>query len=72
MGNHQVKLGTLDVDATKKVMAHHSANGRVAICRHQLEDDAGTISNVIFVPAERRLVFCNGRPCEGAYMTRAL
>ena len=64
--------GALDVDATKKVMAHHNANGRAAICRHQLEDDAGTISNVIFSPVERRLVFCNGRPCEGAYMTRAL
>jgi len=64
--------GALDVDAAKKVMAHHNANGRAAICRHQLDDDAGTISNAIFIPAERRLVFCNGRPCEGGYVTRAL
>ena len=63
---------TLDVDATKKVMAHHGANGRVAICRHQLDEDAGTISNTVFMPAERKLLFCNGWPCEGAYMTCAL
>jgi len=29
---------------------------RVAICRHQLDDNAGTISNTVFMPAERKLL----------------
>ena len=43
-----------------------------AQCRHHLEDDAGTIPNTVFIPAERKLLFCNGRPSESAYVTCAL
>jgi hypothetical protein len=53
------------------LMAQHK-NGSVAICRHDTSDDTGTISNAIFLPTERRLLFCNGRPCEGEYASYVL
>lgn len=63
--------GSLSGDKARRIMASH-ADGEAAICRHELSDAGGTISNVIFFPAERRLLFCNGRPCEGGYARYSL
>ena len=63
--------GTLDVETTRQLMAQHK-NGSVAICRHDTSDDTSTISNAIFLPAERKLLFCNSRPCGGSYVTYTL
>jgi len=63
--------GTLDVETTQQLMARHK-NGSVAICRHDTGDDTSTISNAIFLPAERKLLFCNDRPCGGSYATYTL
>ena len=55
--------GSLSGDRAREIMASH-ADGEAALCRHELRDDCGTISTAIFLPAERSLLFCNGRPCE--------
>ena len=60
------RRGALDVETAQQLMAQHK-NGSVAICRHDTSDDTSTISNAIFLPTERKLLFCNGRPCEGEY-----
>jgi predicted choloylglycine hydrolase len=63
--------GRLDVDQTRRIMASH-ADGEAAICRHDAGDASGTISSVIFLPAERSLMFCDGRPCEAGFTRHAL
>ncbi len=63
--------GRLDAGSAALIMAAH-ADGRAAICRHAPEGGSGTISAVVFFPAERRLRLCAGRPCEGAYTQHSL
>lgn len=61
--------GNLNSDRARQIMASH---GEVAICRHQSFGSSGTISNVLFFPAERSLLYCNGRPCESPYVRYSL
>lgn len=63
--------GAMDVGRAKTLMAKH-AGATAAICRHDSIDDTSTISNAIFLPAERKLLFCHGRPCEGTYQAYSL
>lgn len=63
--------GELDVEYAKVLMARHADPGP-AICRHRVGEDAATISNVIFLPAERRLLFCHGTPCQSSYEAYSL
>jgi len=63
--------GALDVEYAKALMARHADPGP-AICRHRAGEDAATISNVIFLPAERQLLFCHGTPCRSAYEAYSL
>jgi hypothetical protein len=63
--------GRLAADQARRIMASH-ADGQAAICRHDLEDASGTISSAIFLPAERSLLFCSGRPCESGYTRHSL
>jgi isopenicillin-N N-acyltransferase-like protein len=58
--------GCLDIDQARRIMASH-VDDRAAICRHDLDDASGTISSAIFLPAERSLLFCSGRPCESGH-----
>jgi isopenicillin-N N-acyltransferase-like protein len=58
--------GRMDVERAKAVMARH-ANGSTAICRHDANEVWATISNVIFLPSEHKIFFCNGRPCASTY-----
>jgi hypothetical protein len=63
--------GGLDVEYARKLMASHANHG-AAICRHQVPEDSGTISNVIFLPAQRQLLVCAGYPCQGVYTAHSL
>ncbi len=62
----QAAHGALDVEQAKTLMSRHS-DPDPAICRHQAAKDSGTISNVIYLPGERRYLFCDGHPCQGAH-----
>jgi predicted choloylglycine hydrolase len=63
--------GRLDADRARQIMASHS-NGGAAMCRHATEEASGTISTVIFFPAERSLLFSHGRPCEADFTRHAI
>ncbi len=63
--------GRIDGDEAIRIMSHH-ADGAGGICRHDTGNGGATISNAIFFPAERSLLFCNGRPCEGGYTRHSL
>jgi len=63
--------GGLDVEYARKLMASHANHG-AAICRHQVSEDSGTISNVILLPADRELFFCNGYPCQSVHAAHSL
>ncbi len=63
--------GRLNADQARRIMASH-ADGDAAICRHALEGNSGTISTVVFFPAEGSLLFCSGRPCESDYTRHSL
>jgi predicted choloylglycine hydrolase len=62
-----VSFGRIDVPFARRLMAFH--DGAVgSICRHPEENSrAGTLSASIFLPAERRILYCHGLPCQGAY-----
>jgi len=61
--------GTIDVTYAKRIAAHHDGT---ALCRHRPLNDSDTISAAIYLPAQRRLLFCNGWPCQGSYETYRL
>lgn len=60
-------LGRIDVPLAKRLMATH--DGPLAsICRHPTAgSDSATISTNIFVPAQRRMLFSHGLPCQVRY-----
>lgn len=59
--------GQLDVPLAQQLMAHHS-DSLSALCRHPRPgSETSTISAMIFLPAQRRLLFCHGQPCWGGY-----
>jgi isopenicillin-N N-acyltransferase-like protein len=60
------RWGRLDTGEAAQIMAAHD-DGEAALCRHDAGRANGTISSIIFLPAERSLLFCHGRPCEAAY-----
>ncbi len=67
----QAARGLLDAERAKALMARHADHGP-AICRHRGAEEVGTISTVIFLPAERRFLFCTGYPCQSAYTIHSL
>ena len=61
--------GKIGVELAQRLMAFHGGP-LDSICRHQqvfMGKETGTISTAIYLPAERKLLFRNGRPCEGEY-----
>jgi hypothetical protein len=57
-------LGHIDVPFAQRLMAAHD----VHICRHPTGDgDVATLSTSIFLPAQRKMLFCHGLPCQGGY-----
>jgi isopenicillin-N N-acyltransferase-like protein len=61
--------GEIGVELAKCLMASHGGP-LTSICRHQnvfMGKKTGTISTAIYLPVQRKLLFRNGRPCEGEY-----
>lgn len=70
-GELRGSYGEIGIELAQRLMASHGGP-LDSICRHQevfMEKKTGTISTAIYLPAERKLLFCNGRPCEGEYET---
>lgn len=61
--------GQINLTLAKQLMAGHG--GLLdAICRHpRPEAQISTISAMLFLPAQRQLLFCHGQPCQGNYET---
>jgi isopenicillin-N N-acyltransferase-like protein len=60
------RWGRLDAAEAAQIMAAHE-DGEAALCRRDAGRANGTISSTIFLPAERSLLFCHGRPCEASF-----
>lgn len=66
--------GKIDVALAKRLMAFH-AGSLTSICRHEetfMDKKVGTISGAIYLPLQRKLLFCNGHPCLERYQTFTL
>jgi predicted choloylglycine hydrolase len=61
--------GEVSVARTDALMARHHDRSGAAICRHEGAGSLSTISNVIFLPVERRMRFRGGEPCRSAHAT---
>ena len=59
--------GRIDVAGARQLMASH--DGPLAsLCRHPFpESTSSTISTTILLPAQRRIHFCHGQPCQASY-----
>lgn len=59
--------GRIDVATAQSLMAGH-ADFLASICCHpSAHSETSTISAAIFLPAQRRMLFCHGQPCRGTY-----
>lgn len=54
-------------DAVGQLLARHGDGPEPAFCRHGGDDLAATLSGAIWDTASRRLLFCAGPPCSGAW-----
>jgi len=63
----EAAFGDIDVSLARQLMAGH-AGPQAAICCHPREATGyRTISTSIFLPAEGRMLFCHGLPCQGRW-----
>ncbi len=59
--------GHIDVATAQHLMASHT-DSLASVCRHlSSHSDTSTISAALFLPAQRRMLFCHGQPCQGTY-----
>ncbi|MBE7556178.1 MAG: hypothetical protein HS126_34425 [Anaerolineales bacterium] len=59
--------GRIDLTLAKQLMAVHT-NGLGSLCCHPSPvSETATIAAMIFLPAQRRMLFCHGQPCQGEY-----
>ncbi|HSJ55476.1 MAG TPA: C45 family peptidase [Anaerolineae bacterium] len=63
----EVALGSIDIDLAQRLMAGHVGPLASICCHPKGEDGSRTISTSIFLPAERRMLFCHGLPCQGQF-----
>jgi predicted choloylglycine hydrolase len=64
--------GSIDLAFAQRLMATH-AGPLASICRHPMAGGDGvTVSASIFLPAQRKMLFCHGLPCQGHYDDFAL
>jgi isopenicillin-N N-acyltransferase-like protein len=64
LGDHRVTP-----DDLAALLARHADDDGPAFCRHGGADLAATIAGAIWDTGARRLVFCAGPPCSGAWRT---
>jgi hypothetical protein len=60
-------FGRIDVPFAQWLMAYHNGPLGSICCHPQAASRSTTISASIFLPAERRMLFCHGLPCQGTY-----
>jgi isopenicillin-N N-acyltransferase like protein len=59
--------GWVDVPFAQKLMASHDGPLSSLCCHPEASTRVTTISASIFLPAQRKLLFCHGLPCQGRY-----
>ncbi len=64
--------GGVDVPFAQRLMAYHDGPLSSLCCHPEASTHVTTISASIFLPAQRRLLFCHGLPCQGQYDEFAL
>jgi isopenicillin-N N-acyltransferase-like protein len=62
-----VSSGRIDVSFAQWLMALHNGPLGSICCHPEAASKATTISASIMLPAERRMLFCHGLPCQGIY-----
>ncbi|MCL4294615.1 MAG: hypothetical protein KJ077_02765 [Anaerolineae bacterium] len=61
--------GRIDLTLAQQLMAAH-AGGLGSLCCHPTPaSETATIAAMIFLPVQRRMLFCHGQPCQGEYHT---
>jgi isopenicillin-N N-acyltransferase-like protein len=64
--------GGVDVPFAQQLMASHDGPLSSLCCHPEADTHVTTISASIFLPAQRKLLFCHGLPCQGHYDEYAL
>jgi isopenicillin-N N-acyltransferase-like protein len=59
--------GGVDVPFAQQLMASHNGPLSSLCCHPEANTHVTTISASIFLPAQRKLLFCHGLPCQGRY-----
>jgi isopenicillin-N N-acyltransferase-like protein len=60
-------FGRIDVPFAQRLMAFHNGPLGSICCHPEAASRATTISASIMLPAEGRMLFCHGLPCQGVY-----
>jgi len=60
-------FGQIDTRFAQYLMATHNGPLGSLCCHPEADSQMNTISASIFLPAQRRLLFCHGLPCQGQY-----
>jgi len=63
----QETLGRVDVPFAQRLAATHDGSLSSICCHSTTKSQAVTISASIFLPRERKVLFCHGLPCQGYY-----
>jgi hypothetical protein len=64
--------GRIDESFAQWLMAFHDGSLGSICCHPEAASRATTISASIFLPIERRMLFCHGLPCQGSYQNLAV
>ncbi|MBN1139759.1 MAG: hypothetical protein JXM73_24520 [Anaerolineae bacterium] len=64
--------GSVDVPFAQQLMASHDGPLSSLCCHPEANTRVTTISASILLPAQRKLLFCHGLPCQGRYDEYAL
>jgi hypothetical protein len=60
-------IGQIDVPFAQHLMATHNGPLASLCCHPEANSQVATISASIFLPTQRKLLFCHGLPCQGRY-----
>jgi hypothetical protein len=59
--------GQIDVPFAQQLMAAHNGPLASLCCHPEASSQMSTISASIFLPVQRKMLFCHGLPCQGRY-----
>jgi isopenicillin-N N-acyltransferase-like protein len=60
-------FGQIDVPFAQRLMATHDGPLASICCHPEADSRASTLSASIFLPVQRKMLFCHGLPCQGHY-----